>query len=55
MVDKPPRVDLQGTSGRSSDEAESEVSSMIEELQLLDKKDIQVRNLSGGQKRKLRY
>jgi ABC-type multidrug transport system ATPase subunit len=28
---------------------------MIEELQLVDKEDIQVRNLSGGQKRKLRY
>ena len=31
------------------------MDSMIKEIQLTDKKDVQVRNLSGGQKRKLRY
>ena len=32
----------------------SEVGSMIEELQLTDKVNVQASNLSGGQKRKLR-
>ena len=31
------------------------MDSMIEEIQLVDKKNVQIRNLSGGQKRKLRY
>ena len=33
----------------------TEVESMVEELQLVDKKGAIVSNLSGGQKRKLRY
>lgn len=32
-----------------------EVEAMITDLQLLDKKNVQAGNLSGGQKRKLRY
>ena len=32
-----------------------EVEAMITDLQLLDKKNVQVGDLSGGQKRKLRY
>ena len=33
----------------------TEVDTMIEDLQLLDKKKVQSKNLSGGMKRKLRY
>jgi len=32
-----------------------EVEAMITDLQLLDKKNVQAGDLSGGQKRKLRY
>ena len=33
----------------------TEVDTMIEDLQLVDKKKFQSKNLSGGMKRKLRY
>ena len=33
----------------------TEVEAMIEDLQLMDKRNTQAGNLSGGQKRKLRY
>ena len=31
-----------------------EVAAMVEDIQLMDKKDIQARKLSGGMRRKLR-
>ena len=38
-----------------SSRVRTEVDSMIEDLQLVDKKKVQSKNLSGGMKRKLRY
>ena len=38
-----------------STRVKTEVNSMIEDLQLVDKKKVQSKNLSGGMKRKLRY
>ena len=44
-------VVLQGLKGKG---AKEEAERMIEDLQLLDKKDVPASNLSGGMKRKLR-
>ena len=43
------------TQGKTGPEADQEVTTMIEDLQLVDKTNVQSTKLSGGMKRKLRY